>query len=173
MDRRRGGSPPDGDVFRFVIESLDGQFAGTINTRSCDRRSDTFKYGLAIREAHQRKGYGSEAVRLVLRYFFAELRYQKCTAHVYRFTEPSYGWTRPWASSSKAGCGGCSSPAGNTMTRSSSASPPRSLSSSTESPGSDGVWSTVHTPHPVTGSWVIKGDCRVPFGCPRGPHAIF
>lgn len=80
---------PEGDAFRFVIESLDGQFAGTINTHSCDQRSGTFKYGLAVREAHQRKGYASEAIRLVLRYFFAELRYQKCTAHVYSFNDPS------------------------------------------------------------------------------------
>ncbi|MFZ5817628.1 MAG: GNAT family N-acetyltransferase [Bacillota bacterium] len=80
---------PEGDIFRFVIETREGQFAGTINTHSCDRRSGTFKYGLAVREAHQRKGYAGEAIRLVLRYFFEELRYQKCTAHVYSFNEAS------------------------------------------------------------------------------------
>ncbi|MFZ5825505.1 MAG: GNAT family N-acetyltransferase [Bacillota bacterium] len=80
---------PEGDVFRFVIESLEGEFAGTINTHSCDRRSGTFEYGLGVREAYQGKGYATEAIRLVLRYFFQELRYQKCCAHVYSFNEPS------------------------------------------------------------------------------------
>ncbi len=33
-----------------------------------------------VRREHQRKGYASEAIRLVLRYFFEELRYQKVNA---------------------------------------------------------------------------------------------
>jgi RimJ/RimL family protein N-acetyltransferase len=77
------------DVFRWVIENLEGDFVGTINTHSCDQRNGTFSYGLAVRNEHQRKGYASEAIRIVLRYYFSELRYQKVVAHVYSFNEPS------------------------------------------------------------------------------------
>jgi RimJ/RimL family protein N-acetyltransferase len=68
---------------------LDGPFVGTINTHTCDRRCGTFRYGLGILPQHQRKGYASEAIRLVLRYFFEERRYQKVNADVYSFNEPS------------------------------------------------------------------------------------
>jgi len=80
---------PDNDMFRWVIETLDKTFVGTIDTHSCERRSGTFSYGIAVRREHQQKGYASEAIRLVLRYFFDELRYQKVIAHVYSFNEPS------------------------------------------------------------------------------------
>jgi RimJ/RimL family protein N-acetyltransferase len=77
------------DAFRFVVENLAGEFVGTINTHTCDRRHGTFRYGLGIRTEHQRRGYASEAIRIVLRYFFDELRYQKVTAAVYSFNAPS------------------------------------------------------------------------------------
>ena len=80
---------PKGDVFRFVIENLEGEFVGTINTHDCVPRNGTFSYGLAIRREYQRQGYASEAIRLVLSYFFIELRYQKCNVGVYDFNEAS------------------------------------------------------------------------------------
>jgi RimJ/RimL family protein N-acetyltransferase len=46
-------------------------------------------YGIAVLPQHQRKGYASEAIRLVLRYYFGERRYQKCTVEVFSFNEPS------------------------------------------------------------------------------------
>jgi len=42
-----------------------------------------------VQGEHQRKGYASEAIRLVLRYFFEELRYHKATVQVYAFNEAS------------------------------------------------------------------------------------
>ena len=60
-----------------------------IATHNCDPRNGTFAYGVAIREAHQRQGYASEAIELVLRYYFQELRYQKATVHIYSFNNPS------------------------------------------------------------------------------------
>ncbi|MBX3084829.1 MAG: GNAT family N-acetyltransferase [Anaerolineae bacterium] len=80
---------PEQDVFRFQIERLDGQLVGTLNTHSCDPRVGAFSYGLGIAKDHRRQGYASEAIRLVLRYFFNELRYQKVTVHVYDFNEGS------------------------------------------------------------------------------------
>jgi RimJ/RimL family protein N-acetyltransferase len=80
---------PKADDYFFVIENLAGELVGTINTHECDARCGTFKYGLAIRREHQRQGYAAEAIRLVLRYFFQELRYQKVTVDVYDYNEAS------------------------------------------------------------------------------------
>lgn len=80
---------PDNDTIRLVIETLDGEMVGTINTHSCDPRNGTFGYGLAIGENHRRKGYAAEAITLVLRYFFGELRYQKANVQIYSSNEPS------------------------------------------------------------------------------------
>lgn len=78
------------NAFRLQIEALDsGELAGTMNSHSCDPRTGTFSYGLAIHPAHKRKGYASEAIILLLRYFFQELRYQKVTVDVYSFNIPS------------------------------------------------------------------------------------
>ncbi len=79
----------EGDAFRWVIADLTGTVVGTINTHSCDRRHGRFGYGLAVRGEYQRKGYASEAIRLVLRYFFEELRYHKATVQVYAVNEAS------------------------------------------------------------------------------------
>ena len=80
---------PEDDNYRFGIETLAGDFVGTINTQRCDQHNGTFSYGLAIAAEHQRKGYASEAILLVLRYYFRELRYQKATAYVYSFNDAS------------------------------------------------------------------------------------
>src|SRR5512136_37885 len=80
---------PKNDAMDLVIENLKGEFVGSINTLGCDARNGTFKYGLAIRREHQRQGYASEAIRLVLRYFFQELRYQKCNVGIYDFNVAS------------------------------------------------------------------------------------
>ncbi len=86
---RESQREPKNDSFDFEVETLDGVQVGTINTHHCDLRCGAFMYGLVIVPQHQRKGYASEAIRLVLRYFFHERRYQKCTVEVYSFNEPS------------------------------------------------------------------------------------
>jgi RimJ/RimL family protein N-acetyltransferase len=85
----REAQRPEGEAFRFMIERLDGTLVGAINTHGCDPRNGTFKYGLAIFPVFQRQGYGSEAIRLVLGYYFLERRYQKVTVEVFAFNEPS------------------------------------------------------------------------------------
>ena len=80
---------PEGDVYRWVIENLAGEMVGSINTHSCDPRNGTFGYGITIRQEYQRRGYASEAIALVLRYYFEELRYQKASVRAYSFNEPS------------------------------------------------------------------------------------
>lgn len=81
----------ENDVFRFQIEALAGDLVGSINTHTVNRRCGTFMYGLAILPQHRRKGYASEAIWLVLRYYFHERRYQKANAEVFSFNEPSIG----------------------------------------------------------------------------------
>jgi len=80
---------PNGDNIMLAIEKLDGELVGSINTHNCDQRHGTFKYGVAVFREHWRKGYASEAVQILIRYYFEELRYQKVTAHVYAFNEGS------------------------------------------------------------------------------------
>lgn len=78
------------DAFRFQIEAMaTGDLVGTLNTHTANPRVGSFMYGLVIAPQHQRKGYASEAIRLVLRYFFHEKRYQKASAEVYSFNEGS------------------------------------------------------------------------------------
>jgi RimJ/RimL family protein N-acetyltransferase len=78
------------DEYRFQIEALaNGELVGTINTHTCNPRDGTFSYGLAVLPQHQRKGYASEAVIIVMRHFFGERRYQKVFATVFSFNEPS------------------------------------------------------------------------------------
>lgn len=80
---------PQEDAFRFQIETLAGELAGTINTHTCNPRCGTFRYGLAILPNYRRKGYASEALLLVLRHYFHERRYQKVNAEVYSFNTAS------------------------------------------------------------------------------------
>ena len=80
---------PQNDNYFWVIENLAGEMVGTLSTHSCEPRNGSFKYGLAILDEHKRAGYASEAIRLMLRYYFGELRYQKVVAEVYGFNEDS------------------------------------------------------------------------------------
>ena len=82
-------SANESDNNHFVIETIAGEFIGTINPHTCDRRVGDFSYGIGIRRQHQRQGYAREAILLLLRYYFSELRYQKVTVKVYEFNEAS------------------------------------------------------------------------------------
>ena len=76
---------PAGDDRRFVIENDGGEVVGDPTTHDCDRRAGTFAYGVSGRADRRGQGYASEAVTLVLRSSFEELRYQKVTVAVYAF----------------------------------------------------------------------------------------
>ena len=79
----------DGDTFHFMIETLDGTPVGTIATHNCTPRSGTFSYGIDIAGEHRCKGYATAAIRMVLRYYFDYLRYQKVTVSVHADNEAS------------------------------------------------------------------------------------
>jgi len=80
---------PKNDEFFLIITDLDGNPVGNIGTQRCDRKNGTFQYGLGIIREARNKGYAADAIKLLLKYMFLELRYQKVTAYVYAFNEPS------------------------------------------------------------------------------------
>lgn len=89
VDEASAAKAPEDDKVDLVIETLAGEHAGVIGVNQTDKRNGTFRYGVAVRGPHQRKGYASEAITILLRHYFNELRYQKVTASVYSFNEPS------------------------------------------------------------------------------------
>jgi RimJ/RimL family protein N-acetyltransferase len=85
---------PDDDE-DLVIETLDGQIVGGINTQTTDPRSGTFSIGLGLGERFSwGKGYAKEAMLLMLRYMFHERRYQKCNLGVYAYNDRAIGFYR-------------------------------------------------------------------------------
>ena len=76
--------------FKFQIEELvDGQLVGSIDTHHCNQRQGTFEYGLSVREQYRNKGFASEAILLVLRYYFFELRFRKAEPGVFAYNPAS------------------------------------------------------------------------------------
>ncbi len=71
------------ETFSFQIEAIsDGSLVGHIATHHADHRVGTFAYGISVLEEHRGRGYAQEAIALVLRYYFQELRYQKVNVEV-------------------------------------------------------------------------------------------
>lgn len=79
----------ENDEFWWIIEDKDGNAVGNINTFGCNKRVGTFRYGVGLEKSYWGKGYAKEAIKIVLRYYFRELRYQKVNAYVYSFNEKS------------------------------------------------------------------------------------
>ena len=80
---------PEDDRAQLVIETLDGTSVGSLSVGHADRRNRVFGYGIGLGRDHWRKGYGTEAVLLLLRFCFGELGYQKVDVEVYDFNEPA------------------------------------------------------------------------------------
>ena len=74
---------PEGDAFMWVIEAAGAEAVGQITTHRCDPHKGVFRYGLSVAREHRRRGYATEAVLIVLKYYFEELRYQKCLVGVH------------------------------------------------------------------------------------------
>jgi RimJ/RimL family protein N-acetyltransferase len=86
---------PDQDQFQLAIESLaDGALVGALSTFFLDYRAGRFGYGIAIGSEHKGRGYGSEAVPLLLDFMFGERRFHKCETGVWAFNEPSIAFHR-------------------------------------------------------------------------------
>lgn len=77
----------DGDGIALVIETTEP--VGLIFTHHVNRRVGSFSYGIQIAEGHHRKGHASEAITLLLAYFFDELQYAKANATVFDWNDAS------------------------------------------------------------------------------------
>jgi RimJ/RimL family protein N-acetyltransferase len=74
------------------METLeDGKLVGSIATHHSDQRAGVFSYGLHVKQQYRGKGYASDAICLILRYFFQELRYQKCNVEAMEVNPGSQG----------------------------------------------------------------------------------
>jgi RimJ/RimL family protein N-acetyltransferase len=79
----KSGQRLENGAFHWVIEDKDDTPVGSISTHNCDSRNGTFSYGIDIAPEQRGKGYARAAIRLVLKYYFDELRYQKVTVPVH------------------------------------------------------------------------------------------
>ncbi len=70
------GSQKEG-MLMFTIETLDGTTVGAVNLRNIDERDGTFSAGMQIDVGQRGKGYGTAALRLILKYAFLERRLHK------------------------------------------------------------------------------------------------
>jgi len=78
------------DDKRFlIIETLAGDYAGYIDVWYTRRRIGNFRYGIKLEPEHRRKGYGKEALIILLDYYFNELNYNKCSPTVYEYNTGS------------------------------------------------------------------------------------
>lgn len=65
------------ECLMFTVETLDGEYVGGINMHSIDERNGTFGIGMTIDRDHRGKGYGTAAMRILLKYAFFERRLNK------------------------------------------------------------------------------------------------
>ena len=88
LERIMNEAPKDDKCFLAICD-LDDNICGTINTHNVSRLNGSFYYGISIFEDKRGFGYGKEAVLLLIRYFFMELRYHKMICGVFSFNDAS------------------------------------------------------------------------------------
>ncbi len=81
----KDGYNQNSDNYLFTAVSNDGTPIGQIITFDCDRRMGCFKFGLFFTETVRGKGYASEAVNIMLGFYFNQLRYHKANVYIYDF----------------------------------------------------------------------------------------
>ncbi|MFA5524631.1 MAG: GNAT family protein [Tissierellales bacterium] len=80
---------PYAEEYTLIIENKEGEPVGNINTHSCNKTNGTFKYGVGILHQYRGKGYATEAIKILCRYYFEELDYKKAEVEVYEFNQAS------------------------------------------------------------------------------------
>lgn len=73
----------------FAIETLEGLHVGRINILLDDDQNGTFGIGLKIGREHRGNGYGTSAMKILLKYGFMEKRLNKYTVSVLEGNEGS------------------------------------------------------------------------------------
>ena len=76
-------------LISFAIDNLSGEFVGWINLFKGDPKHANFSFGISIFRAYRRHGYAEDAVRLILRYGFYELRLHKCNSECLAINQAS------------------------------------------------------------------------------------
>lgn len=66
----------------FTIENLDGVNVGGLNLNSIDERNGTFSIGIQMDRDHRGRGYGTNAMHVLLKYAFLERRLNKFNVSV-------------------------------------------------------------------------------------------
>jgi RimJ/RimL family protein N-acetyltransferase len=61
----------------FTIETLDGKAVGALNLNTINERHGTFNIGIQVFTGERGKGYGTAAMRILLKYAFLERRLNK------------------------------------------------------------------------------------------------
>jgi RimJ/RimL family protein N-acetyltransferase len=91
VKERSAENPKAGEEgFTLAIESLDeGVLVGSISTHHVVLPAGRFEYGVALGPEHHRRGYASDAVRLLLAFMFRERRFHKCEASAWSFNAAS------------------------------------------------------------------------------------
>ncbi len=67
-------------ILFFSIENLENEFVGWITLHSKSERRGVFGFGISTFREYRCNGYAEEAVRILLRYGFNQLRLQKCNS---------------------------------------------------------------------------------------------
>ncbi len=80
---------PYEEEYTLIIENKEKLAVGNINTHSCNKTDGIFKYGLGILKDYRGKGYASDAIKVLARYFFYELDYKKIEVMIYEFNKES------------------------------------------------------------------------------------
>ena len=75
--------------FFWAIETLGGTLIGSCNTHGVDHRNGCFEYGISIFREQRGHGYAGDAILVILRFYFEELRFNKANATVFAFNEGS------------------------------------------------------------------------------------
>jgi RimJ/RimL family protein N-acetyltransferase len=88
LEKYVGCKDADG-VIVFAIENLEGVNVGGLSLHSRDQKNGRFSFGVVVVRQHRRKGYAQDAVRILLRYWFWERRYQKCNSACVHTNEAS------------------------------------------------------------------------------------
>ncbi|MGF9697892.1 GNAT family N-acetyltransferase [Paenibacillus sp. MABNR03] len=73
----------------FTIENLDGDSVGGINLNSIDERNGTFSIGIVVDKEYRGMGYGTSAMKILLKYAFLERRLHKFNDYVLEGNEGS------------------------------------------------------------------------------------
>ena len=74
-----------GDKKLFILETIEGEYAGQLQVWEVNRRAGVFRHGLFLEEKYRGRGIAKEALAIVLDFYFNELNYRKCSPYVYSY----------------------------------------------------------------------------------------